>query len=61
MSHNRQQRKKGPQNPQKFVWKINLKFQCKILSFRPLAMGDICDREEFAWVSLGKSYKFGDG
>ena len=35
MPHNRPQRKKGPQSPQRFVWQLNLRLQCKVLSPRP--------------------------
>ena len=35
MPHNRPQRKKGPQIPQRFVWQTNLRLQCKVLSPRP--------------------------
>ena len=35
MPHNRPQRKKGPQSPQRFVWQTNLRLQCKVLSPRP--------------------------
>ena len=65
MPHNRPQRKKGPQSPQRFVWQTNLRLQSKVLSPRPYptywAMGGTCDREELAWVTLGKSCRLGDG
>ena len=35
MPHNRPQRKKGPQSPQRFVWQTNLRLQSKVLSPRP--------------------------
>ena len=66
MPHNRPQRKKGPQSPQRFVWQTNLRLQCKVLSPRPYPtywpwVAGTCDREELAWVTLGKSCRLGDG
>ena len=63
MPHNRPQRKKGPQSPQRFVWQTNLRLQCKVLSPRPYPTywPCTCDREELAWVTLGKSCRLGDG
>ena len=53
---------KGPQSLQRFFLK-NLRLQCKVLDPRHylLAIGGTCDREELAWITLGKSRGIGDG
>ena len=65
MPHNRPQQKNGPQSLQRFVWQTNLRLQCKVLSPRHYPtywpLGGTCDREELAWVTLGKSCGLGDG